>query len=114
MTKFKTAEEFNALSEEDKFEVARRIAEEGYSVRAADFIDVEAYFELKRQVSEQEARIQAVAYAIGDFLIDVEDELDDLSDARIEFMSEVAGWAGMLYCGEYYSHGDGFWIQSSC
>ena len=39
MTKFKTAEEFNALTEEQKMQVAMEIVNEGYGVEYRDHDD---------------------------------------------------------------------------
>jgi len=43
MTKFKTAEEFNALTEEQKMRVAMRIVSEGYRLEASEFVDPGGY-----------------------------------------------------------------------
>lgn len=112
MTKFKTAEEFNALTEEQQFDVAREIVSKGWDVEASDFIDTGTLF------SELE-RVEKLAMAIGDVIYAneelLEEELEeDVSDVLYGFMSEVAGWTNQEYGGEYRDHEDGFWVSSSC
>lgn len=112
MTKFKTAEEFNALTEEQKMRVAMRIVSEGYRLGASEFVDPGV-------IQEEYTRVEKVAYAIGDFIKANEEQLgekigESVHDVLYSFMSEVAGWTNQEYCGEYRDHDDGFWVSSLC
>lgn len=112
MTKFKTAEEFLSLTEEQQLNVAREIVSKGWNVEASDFIDTGTLF------SDLE-RVEKLAMAIGDVIYAneelLEEELEeDVSDVRYTFMSEVAGWTNQEYGGEYRDHTDGFWVSSNC
>ncbi len=112
MAKFKTAEEFNALTEEQKMQVATEIVNEGWSVEASEFVDAGA-------IQEEYTRVEKVAYAIGDFIKANEEQLEDktgesVRDVLYSFMSEVAGWTNQEYGGEYRDHEDGFWVNSNC
>ena len=112
MTKFKTAEEFNALTEEQKMQVATEIVNEGWSVEASEFVDPGV-------IQEECTRVEKVAYAIGDFIKANEEQLEEetgesVNDALYSFMSGVAGWTNQEYGGEYRDHEDGFWVSSNC
>lgn len=112
MTKFKTAEEFNALTEEQKMQVAMGIVSEGYRVEASDFVD-------PGTIQEECIRIEKVAYAIGDFIKANEEQLEEeagesVHDVLYSFMSEVAGWTNQEYGGGYRDRDDGFWVSSNC
>lgn len=112
MTKFKTAEEFNALTEEQKMRVAMDIVNTGWSISASDFVDPGV-------IQEEYIRVEKVAYAIGDFIKANEEQLEEeagesVHDVLHSFMSEVAGWTNQEYGGEYRDHDDGFWVNSNC
>lgn len=112
MTKFKTAEEFNALTEEQKMQVAMDIVNTGWSISASDFVDAGI-------IQEECTRVEKVAYAIGDFIKANEEQLEEetgesVHDVLYSFMSEVAGWTNQEYGGEYRDHDDGFWVSSNC
>lgn len=112
MAKFKTAEEFNALTEEQKMQVAIEIVNWGYNVEASDFVDPGV-------IQEECIRVEKVAYAIGDFIKANEEQLEEetgesVRDVLYSFMSEVAGWTNQEYGGEYRDHDDGFWVSSNC
>lgn len=110
--KFNTAEEFLALSEEDRLNVAREIVEKGWRVNAADYVNHGTLcYELQR--------VEELAYAIGDVIYKnselLEEELEeDVNDVLHSFMGEVAGWTNQEYGGEYRDHNDGFWVSSNC
>ena len=112
MTKFKTAEEFNALTEEQKMQVAMEIVNTGWNISASDFVDAGI-------IQEECTRVEEVAYAIGDFIKANEEQLEEeagesVRDVLYSFMSEVAGWTNQEYGGEYRDHDDGFWVSSNC
>ena len=112
MTKFKTAEEFNALTEEQKMQVAMEIVNTGWNISASDFVDPGI-------IQEECTRVEKVAYAIGDFIKANEEQLEEetgevVHDVLYSFMSEVAGWTNQEYGGEYRDHDDGFWVSSNC
>ena len=112
MTKFKTAEEFNALTKEQKMQVAMEIVNTGWNISASDFVDAGI-------IQEEYTRVEKVAYAIGDFIKANEEQLEEeagesVHDVLYSFMSEVAGWTNQEYGGEYRDHDDGFWVSSNC
>ena len=112
MTKFKTAEEFNALTKEQKMQVAMEIVNEGYNVEASEFV-------YSGIIKKANTRVEKVEYAIGDFIKANEEQLEEktgesVHDVLYSFMSEVAGWTNQEYGGEYRDHDDGFWVSSNC
>lgn len=112
MTKFKTAEEFLGLTEEQQLDVARDIVRQGWGVDAGEYID-------SGLLASEMRRIEELAMAIGDVIHEnrdlLEEELEeDVNDVLYGFMSEVADWTNQEYGGEYRDHGDGFWVNSNC
>lgn len=117
--KFKTAEEFNALSEEEQQNIVQSIIEQGYSVDARDYIDFEAIYDLDKLLAVEHDRVEKLAYAIGDKIkatLEAAEDYDRYEDAEAlnEFMSIAAYQCDMQYGGEYMSHEDGFWVPSTC
>ena len=112
MAKFKTAEEFQALSQEEQLNIAREIVGEGWQVCASEYVD-------RGVLQDELIRIEKLAYAIGDVINDnrdlLEEELEeDVHDVLYSFMSEIAEWTNQEYGGEYQDHEDGFWVSSNC
>lgn len=121
MQMFNTAEEFKALSEEDRLAIVKGIASEGYKANALHHIQYEEERKLYEALQDHYKRIEELAYAIGDELKAYRDSQDEGSDewesadaALLEFMASAAAEVEQNYCGEYYSHNDGFWIASTC
>ena len=112
MTKFKTAEEFLSLTEEQQLDVARDIVRQGWKVDAGEYID-------GGLLASEMRRVEKLAMAIGDVIHKNEDLLEeeleeDVRDVLYSFMSEVAQWTNQEYGGEYRDHEDGFWVNSNC
>lgn len=112
MTKFKTAEEFLSLTEEQQLNVARDIVRQGWRVDAGEYID-------KGLLESEVRRVEKLAMAIGDVIHKNEDLLEeeleeDVRDVLYSFMIEVARWTNQEYGGEYHDHEDGFWVNSNC
>lgn len=115
MRKFKTAEEYLALPKEERDSIVDGIIEQGYRVKALDYIDVEEERELYHKLQEEYERIEKLAYAIGDEVKAKLDEVgEDDQDALNEFMSTAAMECDQRYSGDYMSHEDGFWVPSIC
>jgi hypothetical protein len=121
MQKFNTAEEFKALSEEDRLVIVRGIASEGYKANALHHIQSEEERKLYKALQDHYKRIEKLAYAIGDELKAYRDSQDEGSDewesadeALLEFMASAAKEVEQNYAGEYYDHEDGFWVASIC
>ena len=114
MKKFNTAEEFLALPEEERIKIAKGIVEHGYD--ALELIEVDEEREIYRKLQEHYKRIEELAYAIGDTIRDLDQDevVGDIDSALHEFMFAAADEVEQNYCGDYYSHGDGFWVPSQC
>jgi hypothetical protein len=113
--KFKTAKEYRALPEEERQAIVAKIAREGYEVNPWDYIDLGDATELKDKLQAHYARLEELAYAIGDELREFDGEVEpDVEDTLHEFMYPVADMCEQQYCGEYYGHADGFWVPSTC
>ena len=114
MAKFKTAEEFLSLPEEERIKIANIIVADGDD--ALDWIEVEEERELFAKLQREHKRIEELAYAIGDQILSLENEdnEEDIRYALHEFMWSAANECGLQYCGEYMDHSDGFWVSSNC
>ena len=114
MAKFKTAEEFLSLPEEERVKIANTIV--AYGDDALDWIEVEEERELFAKLQQEYKRIEELAYAIGDQILALENEdnEEDIRYALHEFMWSAANECELQYGGEYMDHSDGFWVSSNC
>lgn len=114
MAKFKTAEEFLSLPEEERIKIANTIVADGDD--ALEWIEVEEERQLFAKLQQEYKRIEELAYAIGDQILALENEDNEgeIHDALHEFMWSAANECELQYGGDYMDHKDGFWLPSSC
>lgn len=108
MAKFKTAEEFLSLPEEERIKIANTVVADGDD--ALDWIEVEEERQLLAKLQQEYKRIEELAYAIGDQILALENEdnEDEIRDALTEFMDAAANECELQYGGDYMDHSDGF------
>lgn len=116
MAKFKTAEEFLSLPEEERIKIAQTILDQGYRANPLDWIEVEEERELFVKLQQEYKRIEELAYAMGDQILDLKDgdNEEEVDECLNEFMTMAATECELQYGGEYMDHSDGFWLPSNC
>lgn len=114
MTKFKTAEEFLSLSEEERKSIALQVVNDWrFGKKLIDYTTL----------NQALADVEALAYAVGDEILKIkvqaeaegdDDLVDNAQEMLYEFMSGAASECNLEYGGEYMDHEDGFWLPSNC
>jgi hypothetical protein len=121
--KFATAAEYRALPDAEREALIKQIACMGYDADPFDYIDLQDEREVYEKLQAHYARLEELAYAIGDDLRayfngdlgNVEEDAPEADeDMLTEFMVQVADECEQNYGGEYYGHDDGFWLPSNC